>query len=275
MLILYLRFLLGLFFIPFAINAQGVQPHHTTAFIRPAGSINTLWSGSCYSTDSFWNEDGDKLPTYNHFREQSLMLYAEYSINSVNSLFANGGFTQAQESLNGDSRGADDIEIGWKHMVRRTSDSALTTQLVAIVPAGERNASIRYGKSGAELSILYSKLFRIKGFRAWTDLGVGYRWYNGYPSDQVNADAALGLVLNSCNWIIVSGQLDYGVFNGDAWGNSNNVTLNPNYRLLQAKCEWVYRPFSHVALSLGAFVHAWGQNVGTGGGYYCGAWVVF
>lgn len=272
---MYLRLLFGLILIPLVTYAQGVQPHHTTAFIRSPGTFSTLWSGSCYSTDSFWNSNGTKLPTYNRFREQDYMVYAEYSITRRNSVFLNGGFTNVQESLNGDSQGGQEILLGWKHMVRRTSDSALTTQLIALIPPGNRNSSVRYGRPGAELSILYSKAFLIKGHRAWWDLDLGYRWYQGYPSDRVNGMAALGFVINPHNWIIATGQLDYGLNNGDKWGNSNNVTLNPDYRLLLAKCEWVYRPFSHVALTVGGFMHVWGRNVGTGGGYYCGAWVVF
>lgn len=262
-------------FIPFILLSVSEEPHHTTAFIGSPGEIDVLFTYSAYSTHSFWNKNGKRLSAYNHFRRQSYLLYGEYSFNHSNSLTFNGGYSMVKESLNGNSRGVEDIEIGWKHLLRETDRSALTLQLIGIIPPDDKKSSIRYGKYGAQGSLLYSKTFCLAERFGWYDLGIGYRYYKGFPSDQIVANGALGYDLTSCLRLIASSQLDYGLYNGKSKCNFNNIVFHPNYRLLNVKFECVVKVFSHASVSLGGYMHVWGQNVGTGGGYFCGTWFYF
>jgi len=82
-------------------------------------------------------------------------------------------------------------------------------------------------------------------------------------------------VLRRGVWLIASNELEYGLNHGETDGILNNVTLNPNYRLYKGKIECVFKVFTHTYISLGAYKHFWGRNVGTGGGYYGGIWLVF
>lgn len=251
------------------------EPHHTTAYIGSPGQFDLLTSYSTYKTHHFWNKHGKKLPTLNHFQSDSYMLYMEYAINCDNSVWLNGGYSTVHESLNGKTMGVHDIEFGWKGIVCADESSAFTLQLIGTVPPGDKKYSVRYGKYSFEADLLFSDLFSVFDECGWYDLSAGYRYYEGYPSDQIRASASLGWLVHPRLVLIASSLLDYGVFNGDNKGNSNNVIFNPNYRLLNAQIELVFSLHSLAAISLGAYQHLWGCNVGTGGGFFSGIWIDF
>jgi hypothetical protein len=154
------------------------------------------------------------------------------------------------------------------------STSALTLQLIGIVPASDKKSSIRYGQPGAQISLLYSDIFCLKKW-GWYDLDIGYRHYQGFPSSQFLASAAIGYWIFSRFYLLASAQLDYGVWNGKANYNVNNVVFHPNYRLFKGQIEGVAEINAYASLVLGAFRHLWGMNTGTGGGYFGGAWFNF
>lgn len=253
----------------------GNEPHHTTAFIGTPGEWDTLISYSYYSTDHFWNAKGKKLPTFNHFHSQSGFLYSEYAWNSCNSFWISGGYTAVRESLNGNSQGIDDVEVGWKHLLASNGTNALTAELEGIIPVGKRKSSVRYGTGGAQASLLYSDQFFLGNFPSWYDLGLGYLYYHGGPSDQVRAMAALGLGVNSFITFVGSSLFDCGVGNGNRHCNSNNVVFAPDYKRLSGQIECLFSIHTCSFVSLGAFAHLWGRNVGAGGGCFGGIWLVY
>lgn len=244
------------------------EPHHTTAFVK---SCENLISFSRYSTDHFWNKKGKKLPTFNHFKQNSYLLYSEYALSDCNSMFLNGGYSTVSESMNGTSQAVNDVQIGWKHLFNGSEIYAFSLELTTLVPFGKKKSSIRYGKWGIQMGLLYSFLLSDD---FWIDTGIGYRFYEGYPSDQLRIFLSIG-----CQWpsfvIITTLESHCGLYNGDANGNRNNIVFNSNYRLFKAKIEGIINLMKHLSLTIGAFQHIWGQNCGAGGGYFCGTWLVF
>src|SRR5262249_47998950 len=136
-------------------------------------------------------------------------------------------------------------------------------------------SSIRYGKGGVEVDLLYSSRFQFRQRSGWYDLLLGYRHYQGFPSDQIRSSGAIGYIFSSYIQTIATLELDYVGFNGKAEKNLNNIVFHPNYRLLTGKLEAVIRLFSPFSVSLGGYQHLWGQNVGAGGGFFCGLWTDF
>lgn len=258
-----------------AAPATAEEPHHTTAFISSPGEIDTLITYSTYSTKHFWNRNGKKLPSYNKFKQNSYLLYSEYAFDDANSFFVNGGYSSVSESMNGSSNSFKDVELGWKHLLYEAEDHAIALECIGIVPVGNKKASIRYGDLGLQTTFLYSQVFCIQMFTAWADMGLGYRVYKGFPSDEVRAFLALGLQVHPSVHIIATGEVEYGVFNGDPERNLNNIVYHPNRRLFKGKVECVVRAIENVSISLGVFQHFWGQNIGAGGGGFCGTWIDF
>jgi len=253
------------------LEAVTTQPHHTTAFIGQPGELDTLISYSHYNTNHFWNKSGNLVPRYNHFYRQACTLYAEYAIWCADSVTFDGGYDFIRERLDGNTFGFEDFELGWKHQVYSTETAALTTQLIALIPGGKKRCSLRYARPGFQAGILYSDQYS----RGWYDLGLGYRFYQGFPSDQIVAEGALGYDLLSCLQFVASIQLEYGLFNGQSNKNFNNIVFNPNYRLLNGKLELNYRLMKHVTFVAGGFQHLWGRNSGSGGGFFGGSWIDF
>lgn len=254
-----------------SLEAATAQPHHTTAFIGQPGEVDILISYSHYNVNRFWNRYGNLLPRHNHFFRQAGTLYAEYAIRCEDSVTLDGGYDFIREKLDGNTFGFEDMELGWKHQVYATETAALTTQLIALIPGGAKRCSLRYGKPGLQAGLLFSDQYS----RGWYDLNLAYRFYQGFPSDQIVAEGAIGYDVLACLQFIASIQLEYGICNGRSDKNFNNIVFNPNYRLLNGQLELNYRLMQHVTLVAGGFQHLWGRNVGSGGGFFGGSWIDF
>lgn len=270
--------LLGLLYTVWLLTALTVsaeEPHHTTAFIGASGDVDLLVSYSNYSTRHFWDRSGKKHPTHNKFEKHSCQCFGEYALNGLNSMFFNARYSRVEESLNGNSQGFEDAEVGWKRLIWGNKRSAFTGQIVGIIPPQCRKASVRYGIFGGEADLIFSQIFKILNRCGWYDLIAGYRAYSGYPSDQIRLGGSVGYYILR-NWrVIATCRLNYGVYNGKAGHRLNNVVLNPNYRLLTSQIECDFKLFSHFSLALGVFKHMWGRGIGTGGGCFGGIWFDF
>jgi hypothetical protein len=273
MFLLKICILLLLFFACCFNSIIGEEPHHTTAFISQPGTVDTLLTYSRYDTDHFWSRSGKKFAAYNRFKQSSYLIYSEYAWSRTNSLFVHGGYAIADESMNGTSRAVRDIELGWKHLLKESKRSALTLECILSVPCGHMKSSLRFGKWGAQIGLLYSRIFTLAKFEAWTDVGIGYRAYQGFPSDEMDAFCAVGYRATSSICFIATAQLESSLFNGNARKNLNNIAFHPNRRRVMGKMECLIRLMKKGSLSVGAFQHFWGQNVGAEGGYFCGLWI--
>lgn len=272
---MFKKILLFLWVLPKLVFAYIDEPYHDTAFIGPANSFYGLAYFSYYKTDHFWNEHGKKLPTFNKFNRKSYRLDMEYDINCRNAVFLKDGYSMVDESLNGRSRGLEDPEASWQYLLYGNCTSAFSGKATVIIPVGPKKSCIRYGKFGGELKLLYSKIFELLQRGWWYDLGLGYRMYSGFPSDQIRANCCIGCAITPCIWLISTTRLDYGVFNGDEKANPNNICFNPNFRLLSTQIEGIVKVYKHVLLTGGGFFHLWGENIGAGGGFYSGMWIIF
>lgn len=269
------KILIGILCLPRLLLAYIDEPYHDTAFIGPPSTFYGLSYFSYYKTDHFWNKHGKKLPTFNKFNRKTYRVDMEYDINCHHAVFIKGGYTMVDEELNGRSRGIEDPEASWQTLLYGNDYSAFSGKATAIIPVGPKKSCIRYGKFGGEIKLLYSRMFEFLQHGWWYDLGLAYRMYSGFPSDQIRADASLGCSLTPYLWVISITRFDYGLFNGDGSANRNNICFNPNYRLLETQVEGILEVYQHILLTIGGFFHLWGENIGAGGGFYSGAWIIF
>lgn len=249
-----------------------VMPHHETAFIAERNSIDFLVNYSNYNADRFWNRSGRSLKAYDTFKSHEGQAYLEYALLSCDALFAECSYVQVKEAYSGDVKKIRDSEAGWKHFWWEQNCGALSTELRAIIPMGNRKNPIRYGEWGVQASVLYSKYFS----RGWIDTLLGYRYYNGNPSDQIRAMGALGVNIYEWLQFIGTAELEYSLDSHESRFDRHVIALNPNYRLLRLKGEIVVAPFcDYIALTLGVYRHVWGRWVGEGGGFYVGSWLYY
>ncbi len=263
------KFLSALIVIPFFLAA--VMPHFETAFIGEKGDIYGLFSYSYGQNNHFWNRHGKSLKAFDTLTNREGEAYLEYAIRSKDSIWVKGSYVSAQEKYSGKTQKFRDSEAAWKHIWWCGSGQVVTSELRAILPMGFKKLPVRYGEWGGQLSLLYSGHLNY----GWFDTLIGYRYYNGKPSDQIRALGSLGYNLWKCLYVIGTAELEYGIQNKNSEFDRHLIAFNPYYRLLRIKGEIVFSPFHHFALSVGGFKNVWGRMVGQEGGFYVGSWLYY
>lgn len=250
----------------------GLAPDHKTACVQKKfhGLVETTYWSHC--TDEFWNASGKKRDAFNDFEKDAIIFYAEFGITNCDTISAKSAWVRIEESINGRGFGVEDAEIGWKHSFGKVCNHYLSAELVGIIPTEtEHKPGLRYGQYGGEANLLLTR-----GFTWWDrcgsyDVRLGYRAYEGYPSDQIRSDFILNYFVFPRLKISASGQLEYGLFNGSSRTDESLFLLNPNYRLFRGQIQALLCLYKGISGFVGYQRHLWGRNVGTGGGVYGGA----
>lgn len=217
-----------------------------------------------YLTKSFWDRHGQKRPAFNHFTARSIHIFAGCNLPCNNILETSATWTAIDESLNGRRRGIEDVECYWTHRLLQRGSSALSGCLTAIIPCGDYVPTLRYGRWGGQYSLIYS--WACDSFPVSMEIEGGYRYYQGFPSDQIRGRIALDYVPIEKITLSLYGETEYGVFNGKRKIHESFIRYNPNYRLVKAGGECSYNVFRGWDIALGGYAHLWGENVGRGGG---------
>lgn len=228
-----------------------------------------------YNTHHIWNKNGKKISIFNDFKFHECQIYSDVYLSSIDCLSFNGSYIHIEEELNGVSRGFSDSELSWTHFIYIDENKSFSGRMTAIIPSGSQIYNLRYGEWGGQLDFLYSCYRQVFCQRVFFDSILGYRIYKGFPSDQIRAYFSAGSYIIPKLYLEASVDLQYGVFNGRSKFNYPLVLLNPNYRLLQGDIRAVYHFHKNVYLSAGVFQHLWGQNVGTGTGYFLEGWLEY
>lgn len=224
-----------------------------------------------YQTDHFWNKNGKRLDAYNHFKEQSAGLYFEYILSKRDLLSLEGWYDKINESVNGRTFGFEDPELSWTHLLWKDNKHYFSSRLTAIIPSGPKKTNLRYGRFGGEFDFIYSNLFCYFNRPGYYNILLGYRGYQGFPSDQIRNIFNVGF--SPTKWLVLNleSRLEYGLFNGKKDKNRNTILFNSNYRLLKLKIETIFFVHRFTSLVASYYRHVWGENVGAGGGFTAGA----
>lgn len=229
-----------------------------------------------YHTSHFWNQHGKRLPAFNDFKRRDYRILLEYGLTSVDTLGFEEGYAQVWEKINSNSRSFTDAELSWKHLVCQNGSRQFITKIVGIVPIMHAyKPGLTYGRFGLEVDGLFLDCFTFRERCGWYQLQLGYRYYQGFPSDQVRFECSAGYHITSRLQLIAASYLEYGVFNGKLHVAKNTLLLDPNYRLLKVEVQALVKIYRDLHGSVGYFQHLWGRNVGTGGGVYGTAYMLF
>lgn len=244
-------------------------------FIRACGEFSIITEYTNYSTKNFWNKNGNKRSAFNRLNQNRVDVFAEYGVTSRHTFGIYGNYAQNGEELNGTTRGFGDAELCWKYWIGCLKSFQISSRVIAIIPTGKEKTTLRYARFGVELDLHGQKEFTIGNYWGWVEFLGGYRFYSGFPSDQIRFKAAAGIQLLSHLKIVGRLFLDYGLFNGHKNYNGPVLTLAPRYRLFKAELYGVIHVARFMHLYAGGFQHIWGENIGTGGGFLGGIWFDF
>ncbi len=230
-----------------------------------------------YNTRSYWDRDGKKRNAHNHFVKRQINTYYEYGLTKDITFVSKALYDWIWQTVDPrKTTGFEDPEVGLRKLLWKNERRLISVEGTLIYPSGGANKPVlRYGVFGFQGTLLYAGNFKINKKDGFYAAELGYRWYRGYPSDQIRANAAVGYDFTKRIQVIVAYFLEYGVFNGHAIMNSDVIVNDPNYRLLKGTITGVYRLSQKTSLTFGYYRHVWGQNVGTGQGFYGGLWLKF
>lgn len=247
------------------------------AFVQDKGKSFLSLQFWTYNTRSYWDRNGNKRNAHNHFVKREINTYYEYGLTNKTTFVAKVLYDWIWQTVTPrKTTGFEDPEFGLRHLVWKNKKRLLSIEGTLIIPSGPDNKpALRYGCFGAQATILYAGNFKYKDHYGFYVGEIGYRWYRGYPSDQIRANLGVGYDFTKRFQLIAAYFLEYGVFNGTPQVNFNIITLDPNYRLLKGTLTAVYRFSPKTSLTLGYYRHVWGQNTGTGQGFYGGLWLKF
>jgi len=216
-------------------------------------------SGSYYESDRFWDERGKKCDAYQSLKKRSLRFCLGQELNADFAIYAKGGYAWIDEDLDGRTIGLEDFELSLTYRLC-TDVHVIAT---AIIPPEDRyKAALRYGRFGGEGGILFRHQLCVP---VTLDLYGGYRFYSGFPSDQVR----LASIASFCplRFLTFWGgfSCEYGLWNGKERIDQSHFFYNPNYRLLRGEIACDLQVLSFGVVRAHYQRHLWGRNVGCGG----------
>jgi len=224
-----------------------------------------------YTADEYWDKDGNKKSLPDTFKKKEFALYGEYGLDGKNTLTFRVPY-QHLESGGDTESGLADLEVGLITTLKREGRGVISSYFVFILPTGystDESLRLGYGRWGAELSLLGG----YGGDFYFLEGGLGYRYYSGYPSDQIRGYGRVGLKGERLT-VVDTLELHYGLNNGEE-RFIGNITLEPYYRLLQNDLSVVYRVNDGLAVSVGFVKALWGRNTGDGKSFYGQLWFRF
>jgi hypothetical protein len=253
-----MKHLLFLLVLPCALSAYA-------PLVPKARAVATL-SFAQFDTSHFYDKEGDKLKSYNIFQRNLYSLMLEAGVSETDNISAWIAPTEIQDHLNGDEFDIADTEIAWKRGWLFWDDAIFSTELTAIIPVSQSYIpDIRYGRFGAQASVLYAQTFFPLGYKTTVDGSLGYRWYSGFPSDQVRASLAAWIDFSCRFQLLLETSGDIAIFNGKQPIDYSFFFYNANPRVWRGRAELNYYASDRLSFTLGYLYHFLGQNIAAGG----------
>lgn len=251
------------------------------AWLQPKGTLFTSIMSYYYKTSHYFDSNGDKKERGGTFTKFEINPYFEYGLTQEDTIVLNVFYDwlkddQGYQSFTND--GFSDLEVGWRRLLWTDGSQVVSCQITAIVPLGydiEDNPRLGYGRYGFEGAVQYGTSFMFLERYGFLDFAIGPRIYIGYPSDQVRAKLTAGYDLFQVFQLIAGTELHWGIGNGSEKTIGQNVTLNPDYKLLKLSISGRFRLTSHLSFVLTGYSHAWGEDTGAGGGWYGSFWISY
>lgn len=227
--------------------------------------------GFQYKTDHFWNKKARLRPAHNRLHFTGVSLWLSATPLPKLQLDLTAAWQNAEESLNGTTRGLSDIELSGSSLLYRDCRNAFFAQGVLVIPSGVPRNMIRYGSWGGEFGLFYCANF------GWIEPfgSIGFRGYGKKPSDLFRSTFGVHILSSYPFSLRAALQLDYGLFNGRKDTHPNALLYNTNFRLLNFEGIAYYNFWKGCCINLGGFYHLWGENIGNNGGFFGGISCVF
>jgi len=223
-----------------------------------------------YQEGSDYYDNSSKLKSSpNKFVKNAVDTYVEYGATDTVTITFQVPYDIVKDG-NQTSRGIGNVDFGFIKNISKTASSSLSFYGFGIFPTGysidTSNIGIGrgYDRIGAEAGLAYGKSFS----RGYVESSLGYRFYSGFPSDQIRAYTQGEYDINK--YFGLYGMLDaqIGLYNGRSLYYNGNI-IPQGYRLVQTYLGVVLKP-SFANFNIGYNKTLWGQDTGNLQGFYFG-----
>jgi hypothetical protein len=243
---------------------------YARAWTQKEGHVNTSISYYYQEGSDYYDSSSKLKSSPNKFIKNAVYTYMEYGVTDTLTLTFQVPYDIVKVG-NQTSRGIGDIEFGIIKNITKSTSSSFSFYGFGIVPTGysidASNIGIGrgYDRIGAEAGLAYGKSF-LKGY---IESSLGYRFYSGFPSDQIRAYTQGEYDINK--YFGLYGMLDaqWGLYNGRSLYYYNGNVVPQGYRLVQTYLGIVLKS-SFANFNIGYNKTLWGQNTGDLQGFYFG-----
>ncbi len=246
-----------------------------------------------YSTDSFFDRQGNERDKRGEFTKNEINYYAEYGWNADwtigTSLFltheedrqrfdvqdpVTGTFSEQQRTL--ELQGLSRADVFARYQVYRDDTYAVAVQpLLTLPPAyvGGIPSEVTQEDGAIELGVLAGRNFELFGRKHYADSKLAYRHRFGDGDDQYILEALAGLSLAD-DWTLIP-ELQYTDAVGGIDSALTTIAGQNDYRLFKLQLSALYQITDGVGIQAGGFRHVSGRNTGAGGGGLLSLWLSF
>jgi hypothetical protein len=248
------------------------------AWVQPEGAVFVSLKTLVTTTDRFFDENGNIHQRGGWFTKYEVNPYLEYGLTERDTVSVNILAQRLTDSAtDAATTGLADLELGWRRSLWRSDTTILSAQLTAFIPTGyslEDSPNLGYDRLGLEPSLWVGRGFRLGERNGYLEAQTGLRWYAGYPSEQLRAQATGSYDLFPWLSPFATLELHYGLGNGKD-REEGGQTIVADYRLLKGILGAVIPVTERLRLTAAWQQHLWGENTGLDGGAYVGVWVLF
>mgnify|MGYP001810216807 CR=1 FL=1 len=258
-------------------QAMPVASAWSEAWPRGDGRLFSASKAEYLQSDAYWDTDGKRHDLDDPFRKLSLEQYFDYGLTDKDTITAKFTYDVLDDGSQENS-GFEDFELGYRRTLYQRDGWALSTGLKALIPSGYSRTALPqlgYSRFGLEPFMAAGVGWTTHGQSGYAEAVMRYRWYTGYPSDQLRASIIIGQDLNRSLQLLLESELQWGLDNGSANQIDATTTLDSYYRLCKITLYGRVPLTDKVSLLLSGFHSAWGENTGVGRGLAASLWLEF
>lgn len=237
-----------------------------------------------YSTDEFFDIDGDKRDKNGKFTKNEIEYYTEYGWTpklTVGMTLAATKEEDKQNFANAPQRileidGVTRIEPFLRYQLYRDDLYALAVQPSIKLPSLYTESlppEAQEDKLEVELAMIGGRNFNLLNRSHYAETKLAYRTRQGQLGDQYIMEGRLGLSLSE-DWALMP-EIQYTRSVDDVRRNFSTLSGSNDYNLLKGQVSLLYSINDKTSIQLGAFKHLDGDNTGAGGGGLVSLWLTF
>jgi len=255
------------------------------AWMQPEGGGQIITTATYYSTDSFFNKNGERVDQTSRYSKYSIDAYAEYGLSEAYTIGIQPSYDFVQnrgDGINASENGLADVPIFLRERIWHDDYNVFSVQELATIPGPydkHSQTALGYDQPDLELRGLYghsgniANLPYLKDLPYFTDIEGAYRERFDGPANELHLDLTFG-VKPMYEFLLLAQSFNTAGL-GNATTNAFVPPSAPNYDLSKLQFSGVIGMLDGFSLQMGGSVDVYGRNTGGGESLFVAVWRSF